>query len=527
MVSCNPAHAADGDLPLYRASTSVAPVQDRLPVPEVYTYGRPYRTVMPNGTVDPISNGMSLGRERSSPLVYGDRLLPDLVIDVPPTATTANPEAFHPRVNPAGAPVLVSDIPVSVRPPAGATVPGSVVPPASIVREVPLGSGTGSLAAKMGKSVLGVVAGAAAVLAAPEVAVLLATAQIGMIGYDFYKELNAQGVEIQPDGSFKKTLTSLIRYSMNGAGVDGQFFESGQAFCSASAASSVFNVWSGAKTGVYNSSANVCTVSSSVGNTSSFSPSVSSGCSAGYVQVVSYCKLVDSSAVPAYSNDQLALAVAAATASAAAAVDIANLYRKLDLSLPADMPVNPTPPYNFKSPYTGQGSTTDSTGNTTTRQSRNEVTAPSQTSTGTPINYTQHNVTNNITNGTTTTTTTTYVPPATPPAAVVTGGLPTTQKDLCLDHPEILACANIANVGDVPDTTPMLKKDINVAITPVVLPQNLICPAGVTHRSILGGTQYWDVWRPACNFAPMMKPVVLAFSWLAAGMIVFVGRPYQ
>lgn len=89
--------------------------------------------------------------------------------------------------------------------------------------------------------------------------------------------------------------------------------------------------------------------------------------------------------------------------------------------------------------------------------------------------------------------------------------------DLCLDHPEILACSQL---GDIPaDTpTPVTSQSLNVTFTP---PSSVAgtCPAPIT-KTLSGGFQIVQSFTPVCDFAGMMRPVVIAAAFLGAAFIV-------
>lgn len=425
-------------------------------------------------------------------------------------ATTANPDGYAPRVNTAGVAVLESATDLALAAPAGSTpspavataastmAGGAPAPVATLTKTVPLGGGAGSLASKIGKGVLGVGAAGAAFLGSPALIGGLMALQVGMAGYDFYQSMKGQGLTFNADGT-------VMAAGVSGASV------CGSQWCwpivmSIAQAGYVLETVCGVAVGYPNLSWNGSSCFAPIAAPNPFPPG------AGTVA----------------TNDKIQTALDSSTLNAHIAADLAALAiaRNIPLPIPNGFPALSSPAVSAKSNFVQSSSTTDALGNTTTTVHRNVANvSPSANGTNPTLDMQRQTVT--VLNGAPQSSTSTSLAPtiATNAATALAQSQPT--KDLCVDHPEILACANIANVGDVPDTTPMLKKDINVAITPVVLPQNLICPKGVTHRAVLGGTQYWDIWGPACGFAPMMKPIVLAFAWLAAGMIVFVGRPYQ
>lgn len=90
-------------------------------------------------------------------------------------------------------------------------------------------------------------------------------------------------------------------------------------------------------------------------------------------------------------------------------------------------------------------------------------------------------------------------------------------SDLCLDHPEILACSQL---GDIPtDTpTPVTSQPLNVTFTPPASVAGA-CPAPIT-KTLSGGFQVVQSFTPVCDFAGMMRPVVIAAAFLGAAFIV-------
>lgn len=425
-------------------------------------------------------------------------------------ANTANPEGFVSKVNASGAAVLESTSTLKIAAPAGAVpsaavstsasaMAGAGVEAATLVKTVPLGAGAGSLAAKIGKGALGIGAAGAAFLGSPVLLGALMTASVGMAGYDFYQSLKAQGVTLNADGSALKLGSSQLWF----IGATGNVGYPGvTAFDSCRA-------WSGSVSVVFTS------VTSTSGTCSYL----------GTTMPVVLVNVAPTSSTA--TNDQVQAAVDSATLDQHIASDLAAvaLLRNIPLPIPNGYPALTSTLTDVKSPFAETKKSTDSLGNTTSTLERN-VASVSPAVNGVPPKLDMRRESVVVVNAAPQTVTSTSLAPTIANNVATAAAQQQATKDLCVDHPDILACSNLAVLNDVPDTA-MLKKDVSVAITPVALPQSFICPAGVTHKSILGPVQYWDIWGPACGFAPFMKPIVLAFAWVTAGLIVFVGRPYQ
>lgn len=102
--------------------------------------------------------------------------------------------------------------------------------------------------------------------------------------------------------------------------------------------------------------------------------------------------------------------------------------------------------------------------------------------------------------------------------------------NFCADNPGVPACVNFCtsnptssicvdlDYGSVEDST-LETKDINVAISPVVVGGAGSCPA--PSPMVLHGQTYFFKWDTYCNYATGIKPILLAFAWLsAAGLLI-------
>jgi hypothetical protein len=86
--------------------------------------------------------------------------------------------------------------------------------------------------------------------------------------------------------------------------------------------------------------------------------------------------------------------------------------------------------------------------------------------------------------------------------------------DYCKVHPTILACIEL---GDVPPKETIPTNDIPISLNPTSLGSGS-CPAPKV-MTIQGKTITMS-YQPQCDFATKINPLIIAFSWLAAGFIV-------
>lgn len=89
----------------------------------------------------------------------------------------------------------------------------------------------------------------------------------------------------------------------------------------------------------------------------------------------------------------------------------------------------------------------------------------------------------------------------------------------CADNPTASVCAE-QDFGTVEDVN-LTENTINVSITPVAVGGAGSCPA--PSSMVLHGQTYYFVWDTYCNFATGIKPILLAFGWLAAAGILIGG----
>lgn len=93
------------------------------------------------------------------------------------------------------------------------------------------------------------------------------------------------------------------------------------------------------------------------------------------------------------------------------------------------------------------------------------------------------------------------------------------QAAFCAENPTASICV-ASDFGSVDDSA-LTDQVKNVAITPVSVGGAGSCPAPSV--MVLHGHTYYFDWTTYCNFANMIKPVLLAFAWLAAAGILVGG----
>lgn len=90
----------------------------------------------------------------------------------------------------------------------------------------------------------------------------------------------------------------------------------------------------------------------------------------------------------------------------------------------------------------------------------------------------------------------------------------------CAGTPAGTSAGVDTDYGSVDDSN-VTDKTVNVAITPVSVGGAGSCPA--PSPMVLHGQTYYFDWTTYCNFANMIKPILLAFAWLAAAGILVGG----
>lgn len=171
------------------------------------------------------------------------------------------------------------------------------------------------------------------------------------------------------------------------------------------------------------------------------------------------------------------------------------------------------------------GTTFNETG-TVTKSNPTTTTTNADGTTNTTTSNTTYNVTNqgdtystNTVVVTTTTTSNTSYSNGTSSSTTTTGQTdPAKTEDkanICDSNPEAAACQKL----DVPTQEDPQSKSIPVTLTPVAVGGSGACPADVA----LPRGASWS-WKPYCDFATGIKPVVLGLAWVMAGLIIFYGR---
>lgn len=169
---------------------------------------------------------------------------------------------------------------------------------------------------------------------------------------------------------------------------------------------------------------------------------------------------------------------------------------------------------------------TDNLGNTVQTLSRTVSTIPAQGPTPANVPFSpqviQQNQTVTVTNGTATQA---VENTATPPANLIASATnnPTPTADLCAEHPDILACANLAILNDLAAVSAP-SQSIEVGnMTPVSVGGPAICPPPFVMPGMMGGPPVTvDLWNYPCRLAVMVKPFTIVLASLAS-MFILIG----
>lgn len=432
-------------------------------------------------------------------------------VTVQPQVTVTSP--WVPTATPSGTGVSIP-VPQTYEVPsaAGAKPVASIpsAPSASVTGTVDAGpGGPSSTASGMAKKAFGVGAGVAVGTAAAKFIPYIGTAiTVGQVGFALYDALKTDGLTVNADGS--ATVTTQTSGYKWGLGACPTTMSQG-AF--AACAIAYFNTFAGefnAKA-IYNSP-----------SSTSIETFDKNGNSVGLRTFNGVLQPPTVTSNPA-TYDDVIRALDRVTASVNVAADAINFAMNKGVPIPDGLPLS----YNVPTiKLTGipnlTSSSTDTVGNTTNTFSQPSATVDLPTKTGLNPTITTGNITSTVTNNTTTNTVQTFNPVTVIPSAGTSLNTQLKQADLCVDHPDILACSNDANVGDVASQV-LANKDIQVAITPVQVSEAL-CPAPITFVNGFGKVETWDIFGTACRNLSMFRPLILAFAWLAAAMIVVTGR---
>ncbi len=95
---------------------------------------------------------------------------------------------------------------------------------------------------------------------------------------------------------------------------------------------------------------------------------------------------------------------------------------------------------------------------------------------------------------------------------------PQDQRDLCADHPDILACAKL---GEAPDAEKMKTQDVAITVTEDSGWSfgSSACPA--PKNITAGGKTFAVSLQGFCDFASGVRPVIVGMAYLSAALILF------
>lgn len=407
----------------------------------------------------------------------------------PPTATASNPAGYTPLLNSSGAATLQAQIPVSPLPPSGQPVSASLASSAAalggvgllatapLIVDVPLGSGVGSAAFNMAIAGGGL---ALAVGTANPLAIALAAVGVGQTGYSLYNALKANGLTVDA--------------------VSGQINDSGSP--------------AGYK----------CLTPDDIAAHAVMAPN--GNCYSPSGVYIDWGVNSPATAPAPASPVLVQSAVAAAVSSPAVALDAAALAIKngvdIQSAIDSSSAISTVQSLRLASEFSMLSNSIDSLGNTTANLQRTilDVSAGPVSSFAPNFSKQDVSVSNSMPQNVQNTSLAPLISAAQAVNPLVTAA--TSQpsgSDLCVAHPDALACSNDANLSDVP-LQPLNVKNINTSITPVVF-GSASCPAPIS----IGGGKIFD-FSFICGWLLMLRPLILAFAWLAAAGIVFRGRPY-
>lgn len=449
-------------------------------------------------------------------------------VSPPPAATANNPTGYTPVMS-GGQPVMQSSIPVSVSPPVGAAPSAANAAAAgnlagagagaagAILASVPLGTGAGSLAVQLGMNALGL--GAALTLGGGNpLFVVPAAYAVGMSGYALWNAMNAQGIKASPSGSLVKETPFLDSppsgyiYSLTGSNTGagtGYNFEA------------LLNQYLGTP----NSGGYLANKGGGLFVMMQFCCGAGTQYSAQNYLVPAPADFVPPPppTVPV-TPKHLVDAMVAATADPIIAMDAAAAAVAGGVDIEAAIVASGSPVHTsalrLASAFTQLSTSIDALGNSTALLQRTVIDIPAGVAPQTPVMDLQSVP---VVNGAPQKVDNTSLAPsiaANIASAAGTALDKVTQSDLCVQHPDALACSNDAALGDVP-LAPLTVQNLAISLTPVAVPSMAACPAPIT----VGLGKVFDFFG-ICSFLVMLKPLLLAFAWLAAGAMVFRGRPY-
>lgn len=447
-----------------------------------------------------------------------------------------SPQISNGSISPAGIATLRADIPVSLSAPSGA-VPssaesGSAVALAGaaaigvgmISLDTPLGGGHGSLASQLVMPALGfavaVTGGAGMVLASPALLTAAAAAGIGMAGYQLFQALNAQGLTVDSSGVVvqQSGATTYSAYATN-TGSRGLTFSGAQA--------SLLTTFSASCT--YQS--NYCTWAPATTYGQLGELGLSVHYSGGIIYLGSMYADIGATMIPGpttpVTTAQLLDALDKAVMAPLVAVDAAKLAAQNGVDFSAAIAAvnaqTASSALALASNFAVLKTVTDTLGNTVKTLERNVLNIPASSPSAPLVVPDLQKQSVTLTNNVPQSVTSTSLAPliaSTPALTTAVAAAAQAQTDLCIAHPDALACSNDANLGDVA-LQPLPVKDLFISLLPVPVVGLAMCPAPVN----LGLGRFFD-FTTTCIFAAMLRYLLLAFAWLSAGAIVFRGRPY-
>jgi hypothetical protein len=93
---------------------------------------------------------------------------------------------------------------------------------------------------------------------------------------------------------------------------------------------------------------------------------------------------------------------------------------------------------------------------------------------------------------------------------------PAESRDLCADHPEILACQQMGSYSAPSES--LGSNNINVSVSPVSVAGDATCPPDMSASFL--GVPITVSWELPCQFANGIRNLVIAAAWLLAAFIV-------
>ena len=442
-------------------------------------------------------------------------------VNQPAAAIVNNPQGVVAKVV-NGAAVMESAIPVQVVPPAGA-VPSAATSSAALaaaggagalassgllVKTAPLAA---AAASSMGKVALGVGAGAAAFLGSPALIGGLMALQVGMAGYQLYQGLTAQNIVLNADGSASAVVPASSipqdsKYYLNPW--PGLYFTTMADTCLYDQQHYLGGFRNGYSIVGVTSTGFTCQLTLNGANAGGDTAVIVKYCQTGYTYSAGMCNRAGSSS-PA-TNAQVGTAIDTAAVAPAVAADIANYAISQAVPLPVGIAPS-SPALSLASPFAELKSSIDSLGNVTKTLERNIVNFSPVAPGGAPVITPQRESVTVINSSPTAVTTTSLAPLI---GTAVAASQQQATKDLCVDHPDILACADLAKLNDVPLSTTLDKTVDLGTLSPVAIGSVAVCPAPLVLPPMMGRTMTLDIWSPICSYASIIK----AFNIAAASL---------